>query len=273
MIKSYQNLHTHTTYCDGTLSAEEMVVAAIQKSGGSIGFSEHSFVPFDLEYSIKLEDTPSYIREVNTLKEKYKDSIEIYLGLEMDYFTEKIPDGMDYIIGAVHHVEKDGNYITIDGFAEHLHKMAAEHFGGDYYAMAESYFETVANVVQNTGADIIGHFDLIAKNNVNGSMFDEMHPRYINAAVSAMEKILKECKIFEIYTGAMYRRGSSTPYPAVHLLKELQKRGGEVILSSDSHTAESLYYKFDEMRELVKSCGFKYIKRFTGNGFVDEELE
>ena len=272
MIKGYQNLHTHTTYCDGTLSAEEMVLEAIQRGGGSIGFSEHSFVPFDLEYSMKLEDTPSYINEINNLKEKYKDSIDIYLGLEVDYFTDKTPENLDYIIGAVHHVEKDGNYITIDGYAEHLHKMAAKHFSGDYYAMAESYYETVANVVPKTGADIIGHFDLIAKNNVDNSMFDEMHPKYIDAAISAMEQVLKKCRIFEINTGAMYRRGSSTPYPAVHLLKELQKRGGEVILSSDSHTAESLYYRFDEMCELVKSCGFKYIKRLTKHGYIDANL-
>jgi len=249
-----------------------MIIAAIKKGGGSIGFSEHSFVPFDPEYSMKLEDTPAYIIEVNALKEKYKDSFEVYLGLEMDYFTDKRPKGLDYVIGAVHHVEKGGIYITVDGPAKHLHKMAAMHFNRDYYAMAESYYETVANVVSKTGADIIGHFDLIAKNNDDGSMFDEMHPRYISAAISAMERVIKECKIFEINTGAMYRRGLSAPYPAVHLLKELQKRGGEVILSSDSHDAESLYYKFDEMRELVKSCGFKYIKRLTKKGFIDEKL-
>jgi len=249
-----------------------MVIAAIQKGGGSIGFSEHSFVTFDPEYSMKLEDTPSYISEVNALKKKYKDSIDVYLGIEMDYFTEKTPDCMEYIIGTVHHVEKDGNYITIDGPAEHLHKMAAKYFDRDYYVMAESYYETVAKVVPKTGADIIGHFDLIAKNNVDGSMFDEMHPRYIDAAINAMEQVLKECRLFEINTGAMYRRGASAPYPAIHLLKELQKRGGEIILSSDSHAAESLYYKFDEMRELIKSCGFKYIKRLTYNGFIDEKL-
>jgi len=133
----YQNLHTHTTYCDGDLTPEEMVVAAIQKGGGSIGFSEHSYVPFDLEYSMSLEDTPSYISEVNSLKKKYGDVIDVFLGLEIDYFTDIIPDGLDYRIGATHHVEKDRNYITVDGHAEHLHKMAAEHFGGDYYAMVE----------------------------------------------------------------------------------------------------------------------------------------
>ena len=272
MIKGYQNLHTHTIYCDGDKTAEEMIKAAIRTGGGSIGFSEHSFVPFDLEYSMKLEDTPAYIGEVKTLKEKYKDSIDVYLGLELDYFTSKTPDGLDYIIGTVHHVEKDDCYITVDGPAEHLFKMAEIHFSGDYYAMAEVYYETVAKIVEKTEADIIGHFDLIAKNNANNCMFDEMHPRYIKAALDAMDQILKRNNLFEVNTGAMFRRGSPAPYPSVFLLKELQKRGGEVILSSDSHTADSLYYKFDEMTELIKSCGYKSIKRLTKTGFIDETL-
>jgi len=272
LIKGYQNLHTHTTYCDGELSALEMIKAAVAKGGSSIGFSEHSYVVFDEEYSMSLKDTPLYIDEVNTLKKKYEDTIEIFLGLEVDYFTEKVPGGLDYIIGTAHHVEKDGKYITVDGPAKHLHKMAHEYFGGDYYAMVESYFETVALVAEKTRADIIGHFDLIAKNNINESMFDEMHPRYIRAALDSMSRLLDNCKVFEVNTGAMYRKGKTMPYPSEFLLKELKKRGGEVLLSSDSHCAESLYYKFDEMLELIKSCGFSYIKRLTKDGFVNEDL-
>jgi histidinol-phosphatase (PHP family) len=249
-----------------------MIIAAIQKGGSSIGFSEHSFVPFDEEYSMKLEDTPSYISEINALKEKYKGTIEVFCGLEMDYFTEKIPDGLDFIIGTVHHVEKDGKHITIDGSVKHLEKMKNEYFGGDYYAMAESYFATVANVVEKTGASIVGHFDLLAKHNKGGKLFDETHPRYIKAALSAMESLPEKCKIFEINTGAMYRLGNTEPYPSINLLKELQKRGGEFILSSDSHKAESLYFKFDEILTLLKSCKIPHIKRLTKDGFVDIKL-
>jgi len=272
LIKGYQNLHAHTKYCDGAFSAEEMVKAAIRFGGGSIGFSEHSYVPFDEEYSMMPEDTPSYINEINELKKKYKGEIDIFLGLELDYFTEKTPEGLDYTIGAVHHTEKNGQFITIDGWAEHLANMSELHFNGDYYSMAEAYFATAANVADKTGADIIAHFDLIAKNNVNNSMFDEEHPRYTGAAISAMEQILKTCKLFEVNTGAMFRRGSSKPYPSLYLLKELYKRGGEVIISGDSHTTESIYFKYDEMIDLVKSCGFKYIKRLTDEGFVEEKI-
>ena len=272
MKTGYQNLHTHTTYCDGILSAEEMVKAAIEKGGTSIGFSEHSYVSFDEEYSMTIEDLPKYIVEVETLKKKYAGIIDIYLGIEMDYFTEKIPNGLDYVIGAIHHVEKDGNFVTVDGPAEHLYKMAEVYFGGDFYALAESYYKTVATIVPKTGANIIGHFDLITKNNKAGCMFDDTQPKYTQAALNAMDHILEKCKLFEVNTGAMYRRGTIEPYPSVYLLKELYKRGGEIILSSDSHCAESLYYKFDEMVELIKTCGFKFIKRLTKDGFIDEKL-
>ena len=272
MIKGFQNLHAHTTYCDGALSAEKMVKAAILQGGGSIGFSEHSYVVFDEEYSMMPDDTPAYIKEVNDLKQKYKGTIDIYLGLEMDYFTDKAPEGLEYIIGATHHVEKEGQFITIDGWAEHLANMNEKHWGGDYYAMAESYYETISTLAVKTNADIIGHYDLIVKNNVNGSMLDETHPRYINAAIKAMEQILETCKIFEVNTGAMFRRGTSKPYPSEFLLKELQKRGGEVIISGDSHAAESIYFKFHEMIEFVKSCGFKSIKKLTETGFIDQKI-
>jgi histidinol-phosphatase (PHP family) len=271
-MTKYQNLHTHTTYCDGKLTVEEMIKTAIQKGGSSIGFSEHSYVPFDEEYSMSLEDIPMYINEIKALEEKYKDTIEVFLGIEMDCFTEKVPDGLEYVIGTSHHVEKNGIYITVDGSFEHLQHMNDEHFNGDYLAMAELYYETITDVVEKTKADIIGHFDLVAKHNDGGRMFDETHPRYVKAAICAMEAILEKCKIFEVNTGAMYRYGKLGPYPSEFLLKELQKRGGELILSSDSHCAESMYFKFNEITDLVKSCGFRYIKRLTKEGFIDVEL-
>ena len=40
-----------------------------------------------------------------------------------------------------------------------------ECYGGDFLAMAEDYFATEATVIAKTGADIIGHFDLVTKFN------------------------------------------------------------------------------------------------------------
>ena len=268
-----QNLHTHTTYCDGALTPEEMVLAAISRGYGSLGFSEHSSVATVVEiYAMSTDTTLEYIEEINALKEKYKGQIEIFLGIEQDIFTESCPEGLDYIIGTVHHVKKEGGILTVDAGPKSQKKMVDAFFGGDYYSMAESYFATVAEVVNKTNATIVGHFDLVTKYNFDGSQFDQTHRRYIYSALDAMDEILKRCNLFEVNTGAMYRLRKPEPYPSVFFLKELLKRGGEVILSSDSHDAESLCYKFDEMRELLKTLGFKYMKRLTQSGFIDVRL-
>ena len=267
-----QNLHTHTTYCDGTLPPEEMIKAALEKGCGSIGFSEHAHVPFDLNYSMDLDATNEYVGEVTALKKKYEGEIEVFLGLEQDYYTDFVPEGLDYTIGTLHYVQFEDQFFDIDAGAKHQNQVVGRLFDGDYYSFAEAYFSVFAKIIEKTNADIVGHFDLISKYNSNGSLFDEAHPRYVGAALVAMDEILKRRRLFEVNTGAMYRIGKAEPYPSVFLLKELKKRGGEVILTSDSHDADSLCHKFGEMKELLKACGFRFMKRLTKNGFTDENL-
>jgi len=271
-MTGYQNLHTHTTYCDGSLPPEDMIKAAIEKGNGSIGFSEHSHVYFDMYYSMDRHATGKYVDEIRFLKEKYADIIEVFLGLEQDFHTESIPEGLDYTIGTLHYLKIKDQVVTVDSGAKSQKYMVRDFFGGDYYAMTEEYFSVFSKIIEKTNADIVGHFDLITKYNFDGSLFDENHPRYVGAALGAMEEILKKNNLFEVNTGAMYRLGKPEPYPSVFLLRELQRRGGQVILTSDSHDAGSLCYMFDEMTELLKSCGYKYRKHLTKDGFIDIKL-
>ena len=266
-----QNLHSHTVYCDGSLTPEEMVKAAIKKGCSSFGLSGHSYAPFDLKHCMSKGDTERYQRDAVRLKEKYSSEIELYFGIEQDYYSDGPPVGFDFIIGAIHYLKAGDTFVCVDAGAKNQKTAVDEYFGGDYYAFAEKYYETLADIGK-TGADIIGHFDIVTKYNSNSGLFDETDPRYIGAALGAMDEILKTRSLFEVNTGAMYRLGKPEQYPAAFLLKELQRRGGEAILSSDSHDAASICWKFDEMRELLKSCGFKYIKRLTKDGFKDERL-
>ena len=77
-----QNLHIHTTYADGRDSPEEIVLKAIEKGFDSIGFSEHTYMEFsDYPYQMTVADMPKYKNEILSLKEKYKNQIEIFCGL------------------------------------------------------------------------------------------------------------------------------------------------------------------------------------------------
>ena len=52
-----QNLHTHTTYCDGINTPEQVILTAIDKGFGAIGFSGHSYMYYSEEHSMSLEGT------------------------------------------------------------------------------------------------------------------------------------------------------------------------------------------------------------------------
>ena len=70
-----QNLHTHTRYCDGANSPEEMLEAAIAQGFDSIGFSGHAYVPFSSVYCMSKEGTAAYIDHITRLKKEYEGTV------------------------------------------------------------------------------------------------------------------------------------------------------------------------------------------------------
>ncbi len=159
------DLHTHTTYCDGKNSAEEMILAAIDKGLDTIGISGHSYTWFDESYCMSREGTERYIAEVTELKDRYADRITVLLGIERDYFAEISNDPFDYVIGSCHYMLADGKYLDVDASGEMLRSVIDAHFGGDPSAAAECYYAQVGDMIRRTDCDIIGHFDLITKFN------------------------------------------------------------------------------------------------------------
>lgn len=252
----FSDLHTHTTFCDGADSPEEMVLSAINIGLPILGFSAHSYTSFDERYCIKQEEISHYINEINFLKEKYKDKITILCGMEMDYFSVSPVDGLDYLIGSVHYIKKDGEYITVDDSPEILLDATEKLYGGDIYALCEDYFSLVADVINKTDADIIGHFDLISKFNEQSSLFDERHPRYVSAWKKAAQSLLLKDIPFEINTGAISRGYKSFPYPSRDILSYILENGGKVILNSDSHRKDTLAFGFDAWSEYLLNMGF-----------------
>ena len=277
ILKDY---HMHTTYCDGSASAEDMVKAAVEQGLEEIGFSGHSYTSFDSTYCMSLEETRQYRRELEELREKYKDRISIRIGLEMDYFSDADLEGIEYLIGSVHYVRIGGEgafdafvslgedipegcifctddegpaiYASVDESAEIQKAVADRYFGGDMIAFAEEYFKTAGAVAEKTGCDIIGHFDLVSKFNRNGGLFDEEDPRYIAAWKAAVDRAVKAGVPFEINTGAISKGLKDDAYPAAPIRDYIREKGGTFILSSDSHRTDTLCYGFSDFEnELI----------------------
>jgi len=249
-----QNVHTHTTYSDGALPAESMILAAIGKGLETLGFSDHSYTYYE-DFTMRAPRIPDYRREISALKVKYADKIKVLCGIEQDINSETTADGYDFVIGSTHSVYAGFEFRPVDGRS--VIDTIREYYDGEGIRLAEDYFAIHSQIYKKTRCDIVGHFDVVRRYNNDNALFDTSSKRYRDAAVGALEEILKGCNLFELNTGKLYRKVVTEPYPQAWLLREIRQRGGEIILSSDSHDAESLCYAFDDMEELLKSMGYR----------------
>ncbi len=245
------NYHTHTVYCDGINTPEEIVLEAIRLGCSEIGFSGHSYTFFDERYCMSKEGTDEYKNEVKELREKYKDRIKVLLGVEQDYYSNEPTDDYEYVIGSVHYVLKDGVYLAVDESKDIFIKNVSEHYNGDYYAFIEDYYKLVADLYRKTKCDIIGHFDLITKFNADGALFSTTHPRYINAVNLAIDALKDAPVTFEVNTGGISRGYTAQPYPSKDILEELRHNNKRIIFSSDCHDADKLLFGYDIFLEHI----------------------
>ncbi len=256
------NLHTHTTYCDGKNTIEEMVQAAMKCGFQSIGISSHGPLHFKNEWSIKEENIEKYMDEVYEIKEKYKDYICVYRGMELDYlpgigFDEKnieLINRLDYYIGSVHCMGKlsDGSMWVVDGSYNELINGINKTFNGSIKNAVTAYYNLISQMAQSFKPPIIGHLDLIKKFNGDNILFDENEKWYVKCALECLDAIKKAGSAIEINTGGMSRGFTKEQYPATFILKAIKEKEIPIIISSDAHSKENIDYKFDEMYELVK---------------------
>ncbi len=240
-----KDLHMHSVFSDGADTPEDMVLEGIRRGLTVIGVSDHSHADWDSS-AMPAERIMPYRAEMDRLKRKYAGRIQVLCGLERDYYSD---DGLeyDYVIGSVHSVRMaDGHYLCVDWTPERLEADCEKYFGGDWYALAERYFRTEADVVRQTRCDIIGHFDLVSKFAEQRRWFDPRHPRYVSAWRAAADALLKTGKPFEINTGAMSRGYRTDAYPARDIRDYLRERGAKLILSSDAHRKEHICWKFED---------------------------
>lgn len=235
-----RNLHTHTTYCDGHDTPEELAREAVRRGFSVLGFSGHAYTSFDDSFCMSRSGTEAYVRDIMALRDAYRGRLEIRCGVERDYFSDDPAYAYDFVIGSVHYVKPVGVYRSVDESAASQLETVRLYYAGDFYKMAEDYYRLVSDVVQKTRADIIGHFDLIRKFNDGGIYFDEENPRYRDAAFAALDALLKTGKPFELNTGVVARGYSTRPYPAEPLRTYILEHGGELIPSSDCHRKELL---------------------------------
>ena len=253
MIKA--NFHTHTTFCDGRDTPEDIVRYARDNGCTHLGFSGHMDPDINMDF-------PAYLAEIQRLQKKYAVSgtFDILAGVELDIlYDPKSAEGAEYIIGSTHFLDVDTDVpMSVDSEPELIAFICEHFFSGDYYRMTTAYYDLESRVFDRLKCTFVGHFDLITRFNDELHFVDETDPRYLKPALEAMEYLVSKGVPFEINCGAVNRGRKKELYPHPLLLKALHDFGGEIVISSDAHQKELLFGAFDKAAEAALACGFDH---------------
>ena len=255
-MKILSNCHTHTTYCDGKSPAEDTVLAALGKGFRSLGFTSHAPQHFDLPYAIKPDKERDYIREIRALQDKYRGRITIWCGIERDLFSCADVYPYDYYIASVHYLPCGANMPAVDGSPDLLAEAVQGYYGGSGMRAVRAYYSLLAAYARAWHPPVIGHFDLIKKNNAALGLFDENDPAYLETVYDALKAIRDAGSLLEVNTGGMARNVVREPYPSAAILDLWRGMGGSVTVSSDCHDARFLDHAFDTVPGILSGAGF-----------------
>ncbi|MDR0840643.1 MAG: histidinol-phosphatase HisJ family protein [Christensenellaceae bacterium] len=268
----YGDFHTHTSYSDGENTPREMAESACTMGLSALGITDHAYALCDEDCCIPQSAVRPRYDALRALQREYADRLAIGCGIEQDVCGAFDALPYDYRITSMHYLCWEGAYICVEDTPARLQAGIQACFGGDAYAFVKAYYARLAEALPAFPTDIVGHFDVLTKFNGQGAFFDESDARYRRAALEALHAVLQTHRLFEVNTGAWVHGYRSEPYPAAFLLRALYQAGGEVILSSDSHSALGIAGGFADAAALCRACGFRYAKVFTQAGFKDVPL-
>ncbi len=272
-----QNLHTHTNFSDGSDDPLVYIHEAIKQGFLTLGFSDHSPLPFDNTFALREEKVNAYCQEVLHLKRQFSSQIDLFLGMEIDFipgtgypfthFQENFP--LDYTIGSVHLVRNGSpnDLWFIDGPdpATYDHGLNIM-FGGDIRKGVTAYYRQINEMLSTNHMDMIGHIDKIKMHN-RGRFFSEAEPWY-NALVDETLELVKQTgTIVEVNTRGLYKKRSDSLFPGPALLKKIFTLKIPLMISSDAHKPREISLLFTETAELLYGIGFRELMNLSPAGW------
>ena len=260
MIK--ENYHTHTELCHhASGKIEDYVKMAIECGYESLGMSDHGplensgFVRMSLD-----EFYNDYLEEFKYCKEKYKDKINLYCGLEIEYlrgrldYYKMLKKDLDYLILGPHYYSPDveNNKTSI--------------YNVNNKETLDIYVNMIEEALSTRLFSILAHPDIMLCG----------YPRFDNDLENAIRKICEICIKYDVIlecNAAGYIKGTKDfgsfidyMYPNKHFFKIVSEyKELKVILSLDAHNPNQIVREMDKAEELLNSLGIKTITNPFGD--------
>lgn len=274
------NYHCHSLFCDGRADMESFVRFAVTKGFSSFGFSSHAPLPFPTNWTMEWDRMDDYLHEFERLKTKYKDRIELIIGLEIDYIDDtynpsyprfhRLP--LDFRIGSVHLLpDMNGKLVDSDCPATKFCTMVDEHFDGDIERVVKLYYQRSKRMIELGGFDIVGHADKI---HYNASCYrpglkDE--PWYDLLVKDYLEEIAQYG--YQVEINSKSYPTLNTFYPDERYFEMMHSLGIKVQVNSDSHYPDRINNGRQEALVALKKAGYKEVMEWHNGVWTEQEID
>ncbi|MBP3554415.1 MAG: histidinol-phosphatase [Clostridia bacterium] len=249
MMKS--NFHTHTYRCNHAGGLDrEYVEVAIRNGLSVLGFADHSPYWFPHGYysthRMHTDEVEDYVNSVLSLKEEYKNDIQIYLGFEAEYYPLYFDELLanlsqypyDYLILGQHFIKNEiGKIYMMDPCS-------------DYETLSKYVDECIAGMVTEKFF-YLAHPDLI---NFKGS--DMVYQSEMRRLCEAAKRLNVPLELNLL--GLRDKRD----YPRMDFWKIAGEVGNEVLFGCDSHTPDTVGLTRDYIMgsAIVEKFGLNFIE-------------
>ena len=255
----YADYHVHSSFSsDSNEEMENQIKAAISLGLKQMAFTDHIDYEYpDIAFPFMI-DYNHYVKVFDTLKEKYKNQIDLVLGVEIGFqphVVNQIEEALsqypfDFVICSTHVCDR------------------LDLYNGDFFKNKDKknaylrYFECVLYNVKNfINYDVYGHIDYINRyGNYNDRVLS--YEDYQDIIDSILKTIIESGKGIEINTSG-FRYGLGYANPKLEILKRYKELGGNIItIGSDAHASKDIASYFDEAYKLLDAAGFSEITLF-----------
>lgn len=263
------DVHMHTVFShDSDARPEQMIRSAIDKGLEMICFTDH----YDKDYmdwgEESIFDADIYFATLKPLQEKYKDLIDIRIGVELgmqphlgEYYTEftkKYP--FDFVIGSVH---------AVNGSDPAFGQLFEGRSDEEVYRM--TFREMLEDIRVIRDFDVLGHVDYVTRYGKEG-ISAYSYRKYADEIDAILKEIIAQGKGLELnMAGLKYGLPFAHPHPDI--LKRYRELGGEIItVGADGHRPEHIAYDFGKADTILKNCGFEYYAEYKDRKPVFRKL-
>jgi len=249
--------HVHTSLCYHASGAMEAYIRrAIEIGLSDICFLDHlTMQPSENNLSMTPGEIPLYVQALQRLKLKYKGTINVKIGLEIDFNPELVDFFQE--ITESYPFDVVGGSLHFPGGLNIVSRSSAWRQGkvdSDY--VFDLYLEDLNNMLDYDYFDVVCHLDLLKKFGWKpAGSFD-------NNFDSILATIKSEDLAVEINTSG-YNHALQEPYPAQDIIKRCHEKGIRITLGSDAHKPADVGQHYDKALPMLIAAGYRHLATFT----------